>query len=146
MTLGSEACLNTPTNFHELAAGGFKTLVDCSSNDGALIDSISIMAPEASITEADVIIFISTVSTPALITTSNTAFVSSAVIASTEVGERTDIPLPPLLAPVPGVGSDAKNTGLFVPAGKTVYAGLSTVIAAPTAGSRVHVFAQGGLY
>ena len=146
VTLGSESCLSKSTNFHELAPGGFKLLVDCTANDGALIDSISIMAPEAGLTAASVLIFLSTTAAAVQITPDNTASVASAQIGATKIGERTIIPLPPLIAPVPNVGSEAKNTGLFVPKGRALFAGLSEVISEPTPASRVQVFAQGGFY
>lgn len=146
MTLGSESCLSKSTNFHELAPGGFKLLVDCTGNDGALIDSISIMAPEAGLTAASVLIFLSTTAAAVQITPDNTVCVTSAVISSDTIGERTIVTLPPLSTPVPSVGSEAKNTGLFVPKNRALFAGLSEVITAPTPASRVQVFAQGGFY
>jgi len=49
-TIGGAACLNTATNFNTVNGGGCVLLVDCSSNDGGIIDSISIVANEASTT------------------------------------------------------------------------------------------------
>ena len=146
VTLGSESCLVKPDNFYALAPGGFKLLVDCTANDGALIDSISIMAPEAGLTEASVLIFLSTTSAAVQITPDNTASVANMKIGSQAIGERTVIPLPPLIAPVPNVGDEPKNTGLFVPKGRALFAGLSESLQAPSLSSRVQVFAQGGFY
>jgi hypothetical protein len=41
---------------------------------------------------------------------------------------------------------DKKNTGLYVPSGALIYVGVSAALSAPSAATRVHVFAQGGFY
>lgn len=158
VTLGATAALSSSTNYNSVVAAGCEQLVDCTSNDGGLIDSISIIATESGTTASVVLIFLSTASSASAITASNTALVASAAIASSSAGQRTNISLPPLLAPVPNLASpaatmaayptetDKKTTGLFVPSGYAVYAGLNTVLSAPSAATRVHVLAQGGLY
>jgi hypothetical protein len=42
--------------------------------------------------------------------------------------------------------TDKKNTGLYVPSSALLYVGVDTAIAAPSANTRVHVFAQGGFF
>ena len=92
------------------------------------------------------------------ITTANSAYVAGATIGSTAKGQRTNIPLPPLSVPVPNLASpaataaaypsetDKKNTGLYVPSGALIYVGVDQAIAAPSANTRVHIFAQGGFF
>jgi hypothetical protein len=152
-TLGGAAALTTATNFNTPSGGGCVLLVDCLSNDGAVVDSISIVANEASTTAASVLIFLSIASSASAITSANTVCVASAAISSTAAGDRTNISLPPLTIPVPNLGAlpgatetDKKNTGLYVPSGAVLYTGVSAALAAPSSSTRVHVFAQGGFF
>jgi len=157
-TIGGSAALTSATNFTTVSGAGCTLLVDCSSNDGAIIDSLSILANEASTTASTVLVFLSTAPSATLITSINTACVASAAIASSSVGQRTNISLPPLSVPVPNLASpaatmatyptetDKKNTGLYVPSGALIYVGVSAALSAPSAATRVHVFAQGGFY
>ena len=157
-TIGGAAALTTATNFNTPAAAGCVVLVDCSSNDGAVIDSLSIVALEANTTARNVVVFLSTATTATSVTAANSAYVGGAAIASSAVGTRTNVPLPPLSVPVPNLASpaatmaaypsetDKKNTGLYVPSGALIYVGVDLAIAAPSANTRVHVFAQGGFF
>ncbi len=133
-------------------------MVDCSANDGAVIDSLSIIANEASLTATNVLVFLSTATTATSITTANSAYVAGGSVTSVSKGDRTNISLPPLSIPVPNLASPAatvaaypnevekKNTGLYVPSGALIYVGVDTAISSPSANSRVHVFAQGGFF
>ena len=157
-TVGGTAALTAATNFNTPAPAGFSLLVDCSANDGAGIDSLSIVAMEASTPARNVLVFLSTATTATSITTANSAYVAGATIGSASKGQRTNIPLPPLSVPVPNLASpaataaaypsetDKKNTGLYVPSGALIYVGVDQAIAAPSANTRVHVFAQGGFF
>ena len=152
-TIGGTAGLTSATDYNTPAPAGYVALVDCSGNDGAVVDSLSIVALEASTTARNVLVFLSTASTATSITTANSAYVAGATIGSTARGERTNIPLPPLSVPVPNLGADSsitetdkKNTGLYVPSSALLYVGVDQAIAAPSANTRVHVFAQGGFF
>ena len=157
-TIGGTACLTTATNNNTVSGAGCSLIVDCSANDGAVVDSLSIIANEASTTASRVLVFLSVATTNTAITSTNTACVASATITSTAVGDRTNIPLPPLTVPVPNLASpaatmatyptelDKKNTGLYVPSGATLYVGVHAALSAPSAATRVHVFAQGGFF
>lgn len=153
VTLGATAALSTSSNLSTLVTGGCFALVDCSGNDGAVLDSISIIATEAGTTAASVLILLSTSTSSYGITNTNTAAVARAAITSSAAGDRTNISLPPLTIPVPNLGgmsspgeTDRKNTGLYVPAGFILYAGLSEALVAPTPATTVNVFAQGGYF
>ena len=157
-TVGGAAALTTATNFNTPSGGGCVLLVDCLGNDGAVVDSISIVANEASTTASKVLVFLSVAGSAASITSANTVWVASATIGSTAAGDRTNISLPALSVPVPNLASpaatvaaypsetDKKNTGLYVPSGATVYVGVSAALTAPSAATRVHIFAQGGFF
>lgn len=151
--LGATAALSSSSNLSTIIGGACAEIVDCSSNDGAVVDSISIIANQAGTTSALVVVFLSSASTPFGITSANTAPVASAVISSNAIGERTNIALPPLTVPVPSLGAQAnptetskKNTGIYVEAGQMLYVGLSQAIVSPTPATTVTVFAQGGYY
>ena len=127
-TIGGAAALTTATNFNTPSGGGCVLLVDCLANDGAVVDSISIIANEANTTASKVLIFLSVSGSAASITSANTVCVASESISSSAAGDRTNIPLPPLCVPVPNLGADTtvteakkKNTGLYVPSGATLY-------------------------
>ena len=156
--IGGTAALTTATNFNTPASAGCTVLVDCSSNDGAIVDSLSIIANETATSAKIVLAFLSTATTASAITATNTACVASAAIGSTAAGDRTNIPLPPLTVPVPNLASpaatmaayptetDKKNTGLYVPSSALLYVGVSEALTAPASTTRVHVFAQGGFF
>lgn len=151
-TLGATPALSSSTNFSGILGGGCTLLVD-GGGDGATIDSLSIIATEISTTAAVVLFFLSSSPTPFGITTENTALVASAAVVSNTLGQRTNVPLPPLSVPVPNLGADTtttetakKNTGLLIEAGQLLYVGLDRAITAPTPLTKIHVFAQGGFY
>jgi hypothetical protein len=153
VNLGATAALAVSSNLSTLVPGGCFALVDCADNDGAVVDSVSIINTEAGTTAASVLILLSISSTSFGITSANTAVVATAVIASAAAGNRTNISLPPLSIPVPHIGAmatpgetDKKGTGLYVPAGFTLYAGLTEPLVAPTPATTVNVFAQGGYF
>lgn len=153
VTLGPTPALVDANNLGTVLSGGCVPLVDCSANDGAVIDSVSLVAHQANSTATRVVLFLSNAPTVFSITESNTAPVASAVLASSAVGERTNVALPPLSIPVPNLGGSTspteaskKNTGLYVAAGQVLYVGLSTVILLPTPATKLSVFAQGGFF
>ncbi len=158
-TIGGTTALTTATNFNTPSGAGCALLVDCSSNDGAVIDSLSVLITEASTTTSTVLVFLSTAASTAAISALNTACVASAAIpGSSTAGQRVNISLPALSVPVPNLASpaatmatyptetDKKNTGLYVPSTALVYVGVSAALSAPSAATRVHVFAQGGFF
>ena len=157
-TVGGTAALTTATDLNTPNAAGCVLLIDCSGNDGAVVDSLSILALEANTTARAVLAFLSTATTAASVTTANTAYVAGATIGSSAKGDRTNVPLPALSVPVPNLASPAatmatypnelekKNTGLYIPSGALLYVGVDQAIAAPSANTRVHVFAQGGFF
>lgn len=151
--LGATPALVEATNFATVLGGGCVPLVDCVDNDGAVIDSLSVVALQVGTSAVSALFLLSTSPTAFGITASNTAVVASAVVQSIAAGDRTNVPLPPLCVPVPNLGAESdvteankKNTGLYVPAGRVLYTGLSTAISAPSPATKVNIFAQGGYF
>jgi hypothetical protein len=158
-TVGATGALVSATNFNTPLGAGLTALVDCSSNDGAIVDSLSVIITESNTTQTTVLAFMSVATTAATITQNNTALVGQAVIpGGNTAGQRVNIPLLPISIPVPNLASpaatmatyptetDKKNTGLYVPSGALLYAGVSSGISAPSSTTRVHVVAQGGFF
>lgn len=151
--LGPTPSLASSTDFSTVLGGGCVELVNCSDNDGAVVDSLSIVANQANTSQVAVLFFVSRSPTIFGITETNTAVVASAIVQSGAPGDRTNVSLPPLCIPVPNLGGQTsptevskKNTGLYVPAGLLLYCGLNTAIVAPTPATKVNVFAQGGFF
>jgi hypothetical protein len=151
--LGPVPCLADDSNFATVLGAGCSLLVDCSDSDGAVVDSLSIVATQANTSQVSALFFLSNAPSVFGITDTNTALVAGAVIQSGAPGIRTNVSLPPLSIPVPNLGAqtaltefDKKNTGLYVPAGFLLYTGLSNAILAPTPLTKVNVFAQGGYF
>jgi len=152
--LGPTAALTASGNLMSLQPSGLQPLLLSGNHtDGALIESISLIANEASMTAARVLIFLSKASTALAATPENTVVVASGAIGSSTLGERTDVALPPILTPVPSTGAAAaptatakKNTGLRIAPGYSLYCGLTTPLLLPSPAALVTVLAQGGLY
>ena len=158
-TIGGTAGLTSATNFNTPSGSGLTLLVDCSGNDGAFIDSLSVLITEGTTTTSTVLAFLSTAATAASVTALNSACVANVAIpAGNTAGQRVNLTLPPVTVPVPNLASpaatmatyptetDKKNTGLFVPSGALLYVGVTAALSTPSAATRVHVFAQGGFY
>lgn len=156
--IGSTACLTASTNLNRIVGTGCTLIVDCSANDGAVIDSMTVVENQSSVTASRICVFISTAISASLITDLNTAYVTGVTInGSGTLGTRTNIPLPPLSVPVPCLASPAatvsaypdevekKNTGLYVPSGALLYVGTDVILTNP-AGTQLTVFAQGGFF
>jgi hypothetical protein len=151
--LGSVPALIDPLNLSSLLAGGCVELVNCMDNDGAVVDSLSVIANQANTSEVRVIAFLSTSPQSQGISSLNTAAVASGLVLSAQAGQRTNISLPPLSVPVPNLGgmaspseTDKKGNGLYVSKGEVLYVGLNQPITLPTPINVVNVFAQGGYF
>lgn len=156
--VGVSSALSSPTDLTTVIGAGCQLLVDCSSNDGAIVDSVSVIENHNSVSSVRVCLFMSVAGSASLITPDNTAYVGGVVLSGAgTAGLRTNIPLPPLAVPVPCLASpavnvdsypdevDKKNTGLYVPSGALLYVGTGQSISSPS-GAVVTVFAQGGFF
>lgn len=152
VVLGPVEGLTTAGNLAALNPGGLKILVP-STEEGAIVDSISIINNEANTTVASVVLFLSTEDSVLAVTDLNTQAVAIAAITSSTVGRRSHFDLPSVLVPIPSLGAtvttterDRKNTALLIPGGKTLLVGLTNRLLLPTPSTTVGVFAQGGYY
>ena len=157
VTAGTAPCLTVSTNLQTPSPAGMSLLV-VPGSDGCMIDSISVVVPQTSITAANLLVFMSTAAMPALISPFNTACVTLTPIASASMGQRTNVPLLPLSVPVPSLASpaatidtwpgelDKKNTGILVPYGKYLYVGTDVALFSGAVSTEVTVIAQGGYY
>jgi hypothetical protein len=156
--VGNTTSLADPNDLTSIAGSGCRLLVDCSANDGAVIDSVSIIENNNSVSAVRVCLYLSVATATVDINNSNTVFVAGiAVSGAGAAGLRTNIPLPPLSVPVPCLASpavnvdaypdevDKKNTGLYVPSGALLYVGVGQVISSPL-NAQLTVFAQGGFF
>jgi len=143
--LGSVHGLLNPGNYQSPDPAGLVALCD-GGTDGTLIESVTIASTQVNTDAIDVLLFMSTVTNPLQINQVNTFYVASETIASSECGETVQIPLPPCMVPVPGVGDEAKNSGLYIPKGWTLFTGVAEALCSPDHGARVVVYAQGGYY
>lgn len=152
VVIGGTSGLSSATNLNTPIASGLTLLVDCAGNDGAVLDSVSVLITESSTTQSTVALYIND-------GTANYTYVGGVAIpGGNTLGTRVNVSLPPLSIPVPNLASpaatmatypsetDKKNTGLLIPAGKSLYAGVSAALTAPSAATRVVVAAQGGYY
>lgn len=159
VSIGGVAALSSATNYASLVPSGISLLVDCTGNDGAVVDSLSVLITEASTTQSTVLVFLSSAGSPGAVTAANTGLIASAAIpGGNTAGQRVNISLPALSVPVPSLASpaatvsaypselDKKNTGLYVPGDRALYVGVSAALVAPSAATRVIVAAQGGFF
>ena len=110
-SLGASAGLTTASNFNTPNAN-LTLLVDCSTNDGAIIDSISLVSNEASLTSVKVIAFLSVATSGAGVTAINTLAVANATVGSS-LGDRVNMSLPALSVPVPNLASPAATAAAY---------------------------------
>lgn len=108
--LGPTAALIDQADYTSVLSGGCQELVNCSSNDGAVIDSLSLFAPQALMTPVVVIFFLSTSSSVLGISASNTVPVASSPLGSSAAGARTNVSLPLLSIPVPHAGGPVHDS------------------------------------
>jgi len=156
-SVGEAAALSTPGNLRSLVPAGLKPLAD-SGHDGCCIDSITAIAPEVSITPSRILVVASRQSTAATLNAFNAWPVAHAPFLSAELGQRTNLPLLPLLAPVPNLASpaatvaaypgelDKKTTGLLLSGGWYLYAGVDVILQSGVGPSQAIVVIQGGYY
>ena len=157
VSVGEAAALVTATNLRTHAPAGLKELAN-GGDSGCCIDSITAVAPEAGITASRIVVFASRQANAALLNSANCWPIAGAALDSSAINQRTNIPLLPLLAPVPNLASpaatmatypgelDKKNAGLLLPVGWYLYVGSSVILATGLGPSQAVVVAQGGYY
>ena len=118
-------------------------LVDCTSNDGGLVEELYTIARTASSTSYKVLFYFSTAVD--YLRPSEATFVASILSSTTEGQVVACDTLPKVLAPLPSTGSDAQLRALYVPKGTVLWATLQ--VAGPVNTSDTPIIgAQGGFY
>jgi hypothetical protein len=157
ISVGEAACLAAAANLRTPLPAGLKELTD-TGTDGCFIDSITVIAPEASLTVSKVVVFASRITTPSGLNPFNCFPVGWVAVNSASVGARANVPLLPLSVPVPNLAAaatvtaafpseiDKKNTGLMLPGDWRLYAGTDVVLQSGLGPSQVLVAIQGGYY
>ena len=134
----------TVQNASGVEVGGTNTaapLVDCTSNDGAIIEDIYAFSRG---TDYAINLYISSASD--YLRPQQGIYIGSfksGAVAAAKV-EYTDMPR--ILAPVPRVGSSPNFRALYIPKGKAVWAAVVQASANDTAQNAPIIGAQGGFY
>lgn len=129
------------TSLDILGTNESKVLVDCSSNDGALIEDLYVIA--RSTTTYKALFYIST--SVDYLRPSEATYVQQ-IDSSTTTGQVTSSSsLPKVLAPLPGTGSDSQVRAFYVPKGSVLWCSLQLAGPANSAGTPI-IGAQGGFY
>ena len=157
ISLGDAAALSAAANLRTPLPAGLQELVD-PGTDGCFIDSVTVVAPEASLTVSKVVLFASRITTTSGLNVSNCFPIGMVAVNSSAVGNRANVPLLPLSVPVPNLAAAAtttaafpsetekKNTGLLLPGDWRIYAGVDVVLQSGLGPSQVLVVVQGGYY
>jgi hypothetical protein len=157
ISLGEAAALATAANLRTPLPAGLKELVN-PGTDGCFVDSVTVIAPEGTLTASKVVLFASRITTPSGLNPFNCYPVGWAAVDSSSVGARVNVPLLPLSVPVPNLASPAattegypsevqkKNTGLMLPGDWRLYAGTDVILQSALGPSQVVVVVQGGHY
>ena len=125
-------------NIGKIGNNSAALLLNCVGTDGAVVETLYTIA--RSTTPYTINLYLSTNNDylrPA------EAFFIGSVISATTAGDVTEMTLPKCLTPVPQVGTDPKNSALYVPANKVLWVardGNSDIAGGPLVG------AQGGYF
>ena len=128
----------------DVTVGGTNTatlLVDCTSNDGALIEDIYTFSRGI---DYKVNLYVSSASD--YLRPQQGIFIGT-FQCGTESGKRVEFQdMPKILAPVPQVGTESRFRALYVPKGAAIWAAVVQTSADDTAQDAPIIGAQGGFY
>ena len=125
-----------------LARNQSAVLVDCTSNDGAVIEDLYTIARTATSTAYTVLFYISTAVD--YLRPGEGVYIGK-VDSDTTAGGVTNVSMPKILAPTPRTGTEPQLTALYVPKGKVLWCTLQG--AAPISTNDTPIIgAQGGYY
>ena len=129
------------TSINILGSNASSVLVDCTTNDGGIIEDLWTIS--RSTTPYTVLFYMSTAID--YLRSTEAVYVGE-ITTSQTVGTYTNVAqLPAVLAPVPQVGSNPKNSAFYVPSGKALWATIK--LATPIGSDESPIIgAQGGFY
>ena len=139
---GNQLASGSASSLDILGTNQSTLLVDCTSNDGGIVEDLYAIARTGSSTAYTVLFYLST--SVDYLRPGEGVYVGK-IESDTTAGTRTSAELNKILAPVPRVGSDEQLKALYVPKGKALWATLQLVTPNATADTPI-VGAQGGFY
>ena len=129
------------TSLDILGTNESSVIVDCSTNDGAIIEDLYVISRSA--TPYKAVFYISQATD--YLRPSEATYIQQ-IDSSTTAGDITSsATLPKLVAPLPGTGSDSQVRALYVPKGFVLWCSLQLAGPANSDGTPV-IGAQGGFY
>jgi hypothetical protein len=139
---GNTLTSGSGTSLDILGTNQSAILVDCTTNDGGIVEDLYAIARTGSSTAYTVLFYMST--SVDYLRPGEGIYIASIESATTS-GAKTKAVLPSILAPVPHVGSQAQAQALYVPKGKALWATLQLAAPNSTADTPI-IGAQGGFY
>ena len=128
------------TSINILGSNASAVLVDCTTNDGGIIEDLWTIS--RSTTPYTVLFYLSTAID--YLRSTEAVYVGE-ITTSQTVGTYTNVAqLPAVLAPVPQVGDNPKNSAFYVPSGKALWTTVKAL--APVGNQSSIIGAQGGFY
>ena len=140
---GNTLTSGSATSLDILGTNESSVLVDCSSNDGGIVEDLYTISRTTSTTAYKVLFYLSN-SIDYL--RPSEALLVAMVTSSTTPGVKASVTdLPTILAPLPHVGSNGQLRALYVPKGQILWCTLQ--LAGPVSNSDAPIIAaQGGFY
>ena len=133
----------SPSSLDILGTNESAPLVDCTSNDGAIVEDLYVISRTATTTEYTALFYLS--SSLDYLRPSEAVYVGK-ITSSTTPGVVTSADeMPNILAPVPRVGSEPQLKAVYVPKGKALWCTLQGG-ASPNSPDAPIIGAQGGFY
>ena len=139
---GNSLTSGSATSLDILGTNQSVVLVDCTSNDGGIVEDLYAIARTGSSTAYTVLFYLATATD--YLRPSEGIYIAS-IESDTTAGVKVKAVLPSILAPVPRVGSDAQAQARYVPKGQGLWATLQVVTSNNTADTPI-IGAQGGFY
>ena len=129
------------TSINIVGSNASAVLVDCTTNDGGIVEDLWTIS--RSTTAYTVMFYISTAID---YLRANEGVYVGEITTSQTVGTYANVSqLPAVLAPVPQVGTNPKNSAFYVPSGKALWATVKLAIPLSTDEAPI-IGAQGGFY
>ena len=118
-------------------------LVDCTGNDGGVVEDLYVISRTATSTAYTVLFYLS--QSVDYLRPSEAVYVGKVESSTTNGTLVSSTELPKVLAPVPHTGTDGQSRALYVPKGKALWCTIQSATAINTSDTPI-IGAQGGFY
>ena len=118
-------------------------LVDCSANDGAVVEDLYVIARTSTSTAYTALFYLS--SAVDYLRPTEGVYVGKLTSSTTAAAKTSAADLPKVLAPLAHVGSDAQVRALYIPKGNVLWCTLQIAGSVNTTDTPI-IAAQGGFY